>query len=73
MLSVGIKTFKEPFARYRSEFCPRTNAYRLPHGTRVKFIRNESFLNEFIGGFHSRTKHSFLYLYNINAVRLISV
>ena len=27
-------------------FCSRTSSYRLPHDTRVKFIRNESFLKE---------------------------
>ena len=49
--ALGIKTFRGLFTWYRNEFCSRTSSYRLPHDTRVKSIRNESFLNEFIGVF----------------------
>ena len=46
------KNFQGPFTeRYPNEFCSRTSSYRLPHDSKVKFIRNESFLNEFIGVF----------------------
>ena len=58
-LCSGNKNFQGPFTRYRNEFCSRTSSSRLPPDTRVKFIRNQSFLNEFSGYFLSRTKHSF--------------
>ena len=45
----GNKNFWGPFTWYPNEFCWRTSSYRLPHDTRVKFVRNELFLSEFIG------------------------
>ena len=45
----GNKNFWGPFTWYPNEFCWRTSSYRLPHDTRVKFVRNEFFLSEFIG------------------------
>ena len=45
--ALGIKTLRSLLITwYRNEFCSR-----MPHNTRVKFIRNESFLNGFIGVF----------------------